>query len=130
LPEFLVKIYADEFKITTMFDWQVECLNHHSEQILKGCKKLNLSQILLENLIYSAPTSAGKTLVSELLMLHNLLNHPSKKAIIVLPYVSLITEKESRLMKLITPMGLKMASIHSHKSRFYNFFNMNRMFNK
>ena len=70
---------------------------------------------LIENLIYSAPTSAGKTLVSELLMLRNLIQDPAKKALIVLPYVSLITEKETKLKKLLEPLGLKLQSIHSHK---------------
>ena len=51
--------------------------------------------------MYSAPTSAGKTLVSELLMLRNLIAKPNKKAIIVLPYVSLIAEKEAKLLKLL-----------------------------
>jgi DNA polymerase theta len=71
----------------------------------------------IENLIYSAPTSAGKTLVSELLLLRNLVREPSKVALVVLPYVSLITEKENKLRKLLIPLGLKLQSIHSHKSK-------------
>lgn len=44
--------------------------------------------------IYSAPTSAGKSLVSEILMLKNALKYPSKLVMIILPYISLINEKE------------------------------------
>lgn len=85
--------------------------------------------IFIENLIYSAPTSAGKTLVSELLMLRNLIRQPSKIAIIVLPYVSLITEKENRLQRLLAPLGLKMQSIHSHKSKIQRSLFVFRMYN-
>ena len=68
-------------------------------------------------MLYSAPTSAGKTLVSELLMLHNLIQQPSKRALVVMPYVSLITEKEAKMKKLLKPLGLTLQSIHSHKSK-------------
>jgi len=70
-----------------------------------------------ENLLYSAPTSAGKTLVSELLLLRNLVKNPAKRALLVMPYVSLITEKEVKMKKLLKPLGLKLQSIHSHKSK-------------
>lgn len=51
-------------------------------------------------------------------MLRNLIANPGKKALLVLPYVSLITEKEARLAKLVRPLGLKLQSIHSHKRRY------------
>lgn len=98
-----------------MFDWQVDCLSQHL-----GNNDIALIRLVDRqgNLIYSAPTSAGKTLVSELLMLRNLIANPGKKALLVLPYVSLITEKEARLAKLVRPLGLKLQSIHSHKRRY------------
>jgi hypothetical protein len=41
-----------------------------------------------------------------------------------MPYVSLINEKESKLKKLLEPLGMKLQSIHSHKREYYNFLIM------
>ena len=56
-----------------------------------------------KNLVFSAPTSAGKTLVAELLMLKRMVhfnveeNLRNKKALFVLPYVSAAEEIRKRL---------------------------------
>lgn len=49
-------------KVTSLFPWQVDCLTVNNCVCLTGKK----------HLIYSAPTSGGKTLVSEILMLRTL----------------------------------------------------------
>ena len=64
LPDAVVKKYSEK-KITDLFPWQVECLL--TGKVLNG-----------GNLIYSAPTSSGKTLVSELLMLKTVFERKKK----------------------------------------------------
>lgn len=64
LPSAVVEKYAEK-KITTLFPWQVDCLQ--TGKVLTG-----------SNLIYSAPTSSGKTLVSELLMLKKVIDLKKK----------------------------------------------------
>uniref|UniRef100_A0A8C3Y098 DNA polymerase theta n=4 Tax=Catharus ustulatus TaxID=91951 RepID=A0A8C3Y098_CATUS len=69
-----------------MFEWQAECLM--LGQVLEG-----------KNLVYAAPTSAGKTLVAELLILKRVLE-TRKKALLILPFVSVVKEKKSYLQTL------------------------------
>lgn len=80
--------------IVTMFDWQVKCLNN--------------PKVLMENknLVYSAPTSAGKTLVSEILMIKNVLER-QKKAMLVLPFVSVVREKTAYLQDVLNSSGIR-----------------------
>ncbi|CAB0034834.1 unnamed protein product [Trichogramma brassicae] len=77
-----------------MFPWQVECLAN---------KKILLDN---KNLVYSAPTSAGKTLVSELLILKTVLER-RKKVIFILPFVSVVREKMFYLQDLLSDSGVR-----------------------
>ena len=65
--------------IKCIFPWQSSCLLGRG--LLTGEK----------NLVYSAPTGAGKSLVADVLMFRRILER--KKAILVLPYVALVQEK-------------------------------------
>ena len=114
----IINVLWESLKISKLFDWQFECFTQQSVQ--DGCKLLRFFKVNLENLIYSAPTSGGKTLVSELIMLRNLLNYPTLKALIIMPYVSLIAEKEAKIKQLIEPLNMRIQSIHSHRSK--NFY--------
>ncbi|XP_034194144.2 DNA polymerase theta isoform X1 [Osmia lignaria lignaria] len=80
--------------ITNMFPWQVECLSNH-KVIEEQC-----------NLVYSAPTSAGKTLVAEILMIKTILER-HKKAIFILPFVSVVREKMYYFQDLLSDSGIR-----------------------
>lgn len=83
LPDPVVKCYAT-IGVARLFRWQAKCL-FTTGALLKG-----------KNLVYSAPTSAGKTLVAELIVLKRVLES-KKKALIILPYVSVAREKMLQL---------------------------------
>ncbi|KAJ8678685.1 hypothetical protein QAD02_014472 [Eretmocerus hayati] len=76
--------------IDQLYDWQDECL------------KMNMINDR-RNLIYALPTSGGKTLVAEILMLREL-HCKQKNAMFVLPFVALVQEK----IQSITPFALEM----------------------
>ncbi|KAH6926789.1 hypothetical protein HPB50_022174 [Hyalomma asiaticum] len=80
--------------VRRMFPWQLECLR--TGNVLAGAG----------NLVYSAPTSAGKTLVAEILMLKRILETKTK-AFLVLPFVSLAREKELVLAELFGGCGVR-----------------------
>lgn len=67
-------------------EWQQKCLM--LESVRKG-----------RNLIYSLPTSGGKTLVAEMLIMKELLCK-KRNAILVLPFVAIVQEKVSCQLQL------------------------------
>ena len=88
LPESLVKNFA-ALGIDSIYPWQSSCLLGRG--ILTGEK----------NLVYSAPTGGGKSLVADVLMLKRVIDDPTKKAILVLPYVALVQEKLHWLRRIV-----------------------------
>ena len=101
LPNKVVENYGKN-GVFAMFEWQAECLTLPG--VLSG-----------GNLVYSAPTSAGKTLVAELLALKCALEL-RKKVIFVLPFVSIAQEKCAYLQKLFEPVGVRVGSFVGNQS--------------
>ncbi|KAI5732839.1 hypothetical protein M8J76_004718 [Diaphorina citri] len=92
LPASIVDGYAEK-GIHEMFPWQVECLT--KDGVLAG-----------RNLVYTAPTSAGKTMVAEILMMKTVLER-KKKVLFILPFVSVVREKVHYFQKLYKGVGIK-----------------------
>ncbi|XP_030584547.1 DNA polymerase theta isoform X2 [Archocentrus centrarchus] len=92
LPKPVLERYQ-KHGVTCMFEWQAQCLA--VGQVLQG-----------GNLVYSAPTSAGKTLVSELLMLKRVLE-TKRKALFILPFVSVAKEKMHYLQSIFEEAGVR-----------------------
>ncbi|XP_054044367.1 DNA polymerase theta isoform X5 [Rissa tridactyla] len=92
LPKAVLEKYHS-LGVVQMFEWQAECLM--LGQVLEG-----------KNLVYSAPTSAGKTLVAELLILKRVLE-TRKKALLILPFVSVAKEKKRFLQALFQEVDVR-----------------------
>lgn len=89
LPGQLVANFA-ALGIKTIYPWQKQCLL--GPGLLQGEK----------NLVYSAPTGGGKSLVADVLMLKRVLDDHDAKAILVLPYVALVQEKVRWLRNVVS----------------------------
>jgi DNA polymerase theta len=80
LPKAVLAAYEAR-GISRLFEWQAMCLS--AKGVLNGGK----------NLVYNAPTSGGKTLVAEMLMLRTLVRQPGKTVLFVVPMRAIATEK-------------------------------------
>lgn len=75
--------------IHRIYPWQASCL-------------LGRGHLTAEkNLLYTAPTGGGKSLVADVLMLKRVIENPHRKAILVLPYVALVQEKLKWLRRIV-----------------------------
>ncbi|KAL5370217.1 SFII DNA helicase-like protein [Cryptosporidium parvum] len=98
IDERLVKYYSEK-GLRNLYDWQYECITQPG--VLQG-----------RNLVYSAPTSGGKTLVSELLMYKRVLEG-GRAALVVFPFVSLVSEKRDSYYKAGGEVcGLRISEFH------------------
>jgi replicative superfamily II helicase len=75
--------------VRSIYSWQKQCLL--GPGILDGSR----------NLVYSAPTGGGKSLVADLLMIKRVLADRSAKALLVLPFVALVQEKVHWLRRIL-----------------------------
>ncbi|XP_012160490.1 DNA polymerase theta isoform X2 [Ceratitis capitata] len=98
LPHSVLQEYEKK-GVVKMFDWQIQCLSN-PKVIFEHC-----------NLVYSAPTSAGKSLVSEILLLKTVLER-NKKVLFILPFVSVVREKMFYLQDLLTVAGYRVEGFY------------------
>ncbi|KAK6623671.1 hypothetical protein RUM43_009523 [Polyplax serrata] len=91
LPDKVLQFYQSK-GITRMFEWQLECLT------LGGVLDSG-------NLVYSAPTSAGKTLVAEILIAKTVFE-VQRKALVILPFVSVVREKMFYFQNMYASSGI------------------------
>jgi len=83
--------------VMQLYPWQAECLRAHEDE---------KQQTGLINVLYSAPTSGGKTMVSEILMIKAIMKHRGL-ALFVLPFVSIVNEKVEDFRKLYSELHPK-----------------------
>eukprot|EP00004_Rigifila_ramosa_P011190 TRINITY_DN2368_c0_g1_i25.p1 TRINITY_DN2368_c0_g1~~TRINITY_DN2368_c0_g1_i25.p1 ORF type:complete len:709 (+),score=177.23 TRINITY_DN2368_c0_g1_i25:33-2129(+) len=102
IPKPVHAVYISQ-GLRQLYAWQEECLA--TTGALQG-----------KNLIYSAPTSGGKTLVAEILMLRTTLLR-RKKAIFILPYVSLVAEKVASLQALYEPAKMFVKGFYANHNQ-------------
>ncbi len=107
LPPTVLAAFARQ-GLTTLYPWQAAALE---------CGERG------NNLVYCAPTSGGKSLVAEVLMLSRL--HAARaaparhsgsirtpRALLVLPYLSIVAEKTAHLGGLLVDAGLRVRGYH------------------
>lgn len=87
LPTNIANAYL-KLGVETLYEWQYDCIQKSGA-------------LLNENIVYCAPTSGGKTLISELIILRTAISY-KKRAIFVLPFVTLVLEKAAYFKKIIS----------------------------
>ncbi len=63
------------------------------------------------NKIIKMPTSAGKTRIAELAIVHTLVSNPGAKCIYVAPYRALVSELEQSFLHLLSDLGYRVSSV-------------------
>jgi DNA polymerase theta len=100
IPADIKEVY-DSNGVTSLYPWQVCCLQQNEVTRGRG------------NLVYCAPTSGGKTMVVEVLMIRELMKQTQKQKIIfIVPYVSIVEEKADYLSKILQPHEFLVAAYH------------------
>eukprot|EP00741_Cyanophora_paradoxa_P004231 tig00000789_g4108.t1 len=85
--------------VRKLYEWQAECLSQKYAAVVRGEK----------NFLYSLPTSGGKSLVSEVLLIKTCVQD-RKKAMMILPYISIVSEKTQHLEEFGSALGFQVES--------------------
>ena len=114
IPSMVIENY-EKLGIFHLYKWQCECLamflkNNYGENIDSN------NIIPMINLLYSAPTSGGKTLIAEILMIRKIILSRNKKCVLILPFVSLVIEKLIDFKKKFCNIGIVIEALYGHKS--------------
>ncbi|KAI0164766.1 P-loop containing nucleoside triphosphate hydrolase protein [Xylariaceae sp. FL1272] len=107
LPSSLINNLG-ELGINEIYPWQKQCLL--GPGLLDGTK----------NLVYTAPTGGGKSLVADILMLKRVLEDRNAKALLVLPYVALVQEKVRWLRNVVQGIKRKPVDVPDEKPRLWH----------
>lgn len=103
LSEGVWQILQQTKGIKNLYEWQNQCL----QMALKSN----------QNLLYSLPTSGGKTLVAEILMVRELLVN-RKHCLFIMPYVSIVQEKMRALSSLAVPLDFAVEEYAGNRGTF------------
>jgi hypothetical protein len=94
LPSKVKDLLRQLRQISSLYEWQDELLKIMLDKYEIAWNNLqeDIDDDLFTNLLYLSPTSAGKTLVAEMIILHCLLVR-KKNCIFTMPFVSIVQEK-------------------------------------
>lgn len=102
LPQSIADVMKQK-NIHCFFEWQRQCL--YNNALLNG-----------KNFFINLPTSGGKTLIAEIILLRSC--HITKKnSILILPYVSLVVEKTKSIKKYAKVLNYRVESYYNNKGR-------------